>query len=390
MIELLSPAGDKERLKWALIYGADAVYLGGYKYSLRANATNFSIEDIKQSVLFAHSIHKKIYITVNILMHEKDTEELDQYLIELNEAKVDAIIVSDYAVISAVKRLELDLEIHLSTQESTTNFKTAQFYKDLGVNRIVLARECTLKDILDIKKNTDIELEVFIHGAMCTSYSGKCVLSNYITKRDSNRGGCAQVCRFNFDIKENQPFSIASKDLCMADSLRELISSNVDSLKIEGRMRSIYYIATVVDAYRHLIDKISSSSLDDATLEYYTKVLFRVANRESTHQFFMGDIGVKDQYYTGREEISNQDFLGIVLSYNEQTNIALIEQRNYFEVGDKIEIFGPNMDAKELVVHTILDQMNNSVEAARHPREVIKLIIPFVVKTNDILRRSVS
>ncbi|MEG2458013.1 MAG: U32 family peptidase, partial [Bacilli bacterium] len=380
MIELLSPAGDKERLKWALIYGADAVYLGGYKYSLRANATNFSIEDIKQSVLFAHSIHKKIYITVNILMHEKDTEELDQYLIELNEAKVDAIIVSDYAVISAVKRLELDLEIHLSTQESTTNFKTAQFYKDLGVNRIVLARECTLKDILDIKKNTDIELEVFIHGAMCTSYSGKCVLSNYITKRDSNRGGCAQVCRFNFDIKENQPFSIASKDLCMADSLRELISSNVDSLKIEGRMRSIYYIATVVDAYRHLIDKISSSSLDDATLEYYTKVLFRVANRESTHQFFMGDIGVKDQYYTGREEISNQDFLGIVLSYNEQTNIALIEQRNYFEVGDKIEIFGPNMDAKELVVHTILDQMNNSVEAARHPREVIKLIIPFVVK----------
>lgn len=390
MIELLSPAGDKERLKWALIYGADAVYLGGYKYSLRANATNFSIEDIKQSVLFAHSIHKKIYITVNILMHEKDTEELDQYLIELNEAKVDAIIVSDYAVISAVKRLELDLEIHLSTQESTTNFKTAQFYKDLGVNRIVLARECTLKDILDIKKNTDIELEVFIHGAMCTSYSGKCVLSNYITKRDSNRGGCAQVCRFNFDIKENQPFSIASKDLCMADSLRELISSNVDSLKIEGRMRSIYYIATVVDAYRHLIDKISSSSLDDATLEYYTKVLSRVANRESTHQFFMGDIGVKDQYYTGREEISNQDFLGIVLSYNEQTNIALIEQRNYFEVGDKIEIFGPNMDAKELVVHTILDQMNNSVEAARHPREVIKLIIPFVVKPNDILRRSVS
>ena len=253
MTEVLSPAGDLERLKWALMYGADAVYIGGYNYSLRANANNFSIPDITEGVAFAHSLGKKVYVTVNILFHNEDLEGLTEYLTTLSDIGVDAFIVSDLAVIKRIRELNLKPEIHISTQESSVNKFAVKFWESVGATRVVLARECSKIDILDIKNNTDAELEVFIHGAMCTSYSGRCVLSNYVTKRDSNRGGCSQVCRFIFKTKKYDDFQIASKDLSMIDHIPELVDMGVSSLKIEGRMRSMYYIATVVNTYKNVV-----------------------------------------------------------------------------------------------------------------------------------------
>lgn len=313
MTEVLSPAGDLERLKWALMYGADAVYIGGYNYSLRANANNFSIPDITEGVEFAHSLGKKVYVTVNILFHNEDLEGLTEYLTTLSDIGVDAFIVSDLAVIKRIRELNLKPEIHISTQESSVNKFAVKFWESVGATRVVLARECSKIDILDIKNNTDAELEVFIHGAMCTSYSGRCVLSNYVTKRDSNRGGCSQVCRFIFKTKKYDDFQIASKDLSMIDHIPELVDMGVSSLKIEGRMRSMYYIATVVNTYKNVVTLYKEGKLTNELMEYYKRVLNRLSNRENKSQFFTGDVNRSDQYYTGRKEVSNQDFLGVVL-----------------------------------------------------------------------------
>lgn len=388
MTEVLSPAGDLERLKWALMYGADAVYIGGYNYSLRANANNFSIQDITEGVDFAHSLGKKVYVTVNILFHNEDLEGLTEYLTTLSDIGVDAFIVSDLAVIKRIRELNLKPEIHISTQESSVNKLAVKFWESVGATRVVLARECSKIDILDIKNNTDAELEVFIHGAMCTSYSGRCVLSNYVTKRDSNRGGCSQVCRFIFKTKKYDDFQIASKDLSMIDHIPELVDMGVSSLKIEGRMRSMYYIATVVNTYKNVVTLYKEGKLTNELMEYYKRVLNRLSNRENKSQFFTGDVNRSDQYYTGRKEVSNQDFLGVVLDYSD--NVMKIEQRNNFKVGDTIEVFGPNTIATKIKVDSIINEENESVSVANHPQEVLYVKVPFKVEKNDILRVPIS
>ncbi len=388
MTEVLSPAGDLERLKWALMYGADAVYIGGYNYSLRANANNFSIQDITEGVEFAHSLGKKVYVTVNILFHNEDLEGLTNYLTTLSDIGVDAFIVSDLAVIKRIRELNLKPEIHISTQESSVNKFAVKFWESVGATRVVLARECSKIDILDIKNNTDAELEVFIHGAMCTSYSGRCVLSNYVTKRDSNRGGCSQVCRFIFKTKKYDDFQIASKDLSMIDHIPELVDMGVSSLKIEGRMRSMYYIATVVNTYKNVVTLYKEGKLTSELMEYYKRVLNRLSNRENKSQFFTGDVNVSDQYYTGRKEVSNQDFLGVVLDYTD--GVMKIEQRNNFKVGDTIEVFGPNTLATKIKVDSIINEENESVSVASHPQEVLYVKVPFKVEKNDILRVPIS
>lgn len=383
MVEILSPAGDLERLKWALTYGADAVYIGGYNYSLRANANNFSIDEIKEAVTFAHNLNKKVYVTVNILFHNEDLKNLDDYLIELSNANVDAFIVSDMAVIKRINELKLKPELHISTQESSTNKYTIKFWENLGATRVVLGRECSKLDMIDIKENTNAELEVFIHGAMCTSYSGRCVLSNYVTKRDSNRGGCSQVCRFTFNMDNYNDFQIASKDLSMIDYLEDLINIGVSSLKIEGRMRSMYYIATVVDAYKKVRDMVLNNTLTEEKLNYYKKVLNRVSNRENKPQFFDKDPSVNEQYYTGREEASNQDFLGLI---KKADDLVQIEQRNNFKIGDEIEVFGPNTAPQKFTLEYMVNEKMEETNVARHPREILYIKVPFKVNSGDILR----
>ncbi len=386
MVEVLSPAGNLEKLKWALMYGADAVYIGGEDYSLRANAGNFTINEIKEAVSFAHNLGKKVYITTNIIFHNEDIKNLDDYLITLSDIGVDAYIVSDLAVIKRINELKLKPEIHISTQESTINRGSAEFFKNLGASRVVLGREASREDIIDIKENVDIELEVFVHGAMCISYSGRCVLSNYVTKRDANRGGCAQVCRFNFNVpSENiSDYQICSKDLCMIDYVSDLIDIGVNSLKIEGRMRSLYYIATVVNSYKNIVNKKLNNNLTKEDIEYYKKVLNRLSNRENTAIFYASKPGASEQYYTGRKEESNQDFLGIVLEYN--NGYAKVEERNNFKIDSEIEVFSPINSARKFKVSEIINENGEKVMSAKHPQEILKIKVPFEVQKNDILR----
>ncbi len=393
-VELLAPAGDLERLKWALLYGADAVYIGGKDFSLRANATNFSIEEIKVACDFAHKLNKKVYVTINMVFHNKDYEGLEEYIKKIYEASVDAVIVSDLGCINIIKNTCPNLEIHVSTQSSTMNYKSAKFYKDLGVKRIVLARECSKQEIKNIIDKTNIDTECFIHGAMCVGISGRCVLSNYMTNRDSNRGGCSQICRWDFDlydenkkeIESDTKFTMCSKDLSMARYIPEMIDLGVKSFKIEGRMRSIYYIASVVNTYRKIIDEYLENKENYKFNENYEKILNRVANRENIPQFFHRKPDVKEQYYLGREEFSNQDFLGIVLDYDKKSKIATIEQRNYFKTNDAIEVFGPNTEVFKFKVTKIEDIDGNIIDTARHPKEILKIEIPKTVEKNDILR----
>ena len=388
--ELLLPAGDLNRLKFAFIYGADAVYIGGYNYSLRANANNFSLDEIKEAVEFAHKLNKKVYVTVNMIFHNEDLNDLDNYLIELDKIGIDSYIVSDFAVIEAIKRLKLKTKFFISTQKSITNLEAVKFYKELGAYRVVLARECSREDIKYIKENIDTELEVFIHGAMCTSYSGRCVMSNYVTLRDSNRGGCSQVCSFIFDNNTKHEYAFSSKDLNMIDYLSDMMDLGVESYKIEGRMKSLYYIATVSNAYRTIMDNKINGTLTKELIEYYKKVLNRVSNRENTPQFYNNVPGVEGQYYSGRQEISNKDFLGLILSYDKDTKEAVVEQRNKFSIGDTVEVFGPNTSIQKYKIEYIKNDKNEMVNSASHAQEIVKIKIPFDVCKNDIIRVEIS
>lgn len=392
-VELLAPAGSLESLKWAILYGADAVYVGGPSFGLRANALNFSLEELEEGIQFAHQKNKKVYVTVNIVMHEKETKELETYLKALEQVKADAIIVSDPAIIAFAKK-HTSLELHVSTQQSTLNYLGARFLKKIGASRIVLAREATKEDISDIMQHVPIEIETFIHGAMCASFSGRCVLSNYFTARDSNRGGCSQICRWDFDLLEDgekiegeKPFTFCTKDLSMIEKIPEMIELGISSFKIEGRMRSIYYIATVVSAYRKVIDAYYENRLTKELIQQEKKVLDRVANRESTVQFFDGYYGKDCQYYNGRFELSNQDFLGIVLEYDEKKNLAKIEQRNYFKVGDLVEFFGPNDFVNILKIEHIYDEEGKPLEIVNHPRQIVWIETDITLHKNDFMRK---
>lgn len=393
-IELLAPAGNLEKLKFAFDYGADACYIGGRDYSLRANAKNFSIEEIKEACLYAHNLDKKVYVTVNIVFHSKDTEGLIDYLKKLADIKVDAVIVSDPFVIEIINKNNIKLKVHISTQASTLNYETVMFWKDLGVERVVLAREASREEIKEIIDKTGMEIETFVHGAMCSSYSGRCTLSNYFTNRDANRGGCAQICRWEFPLYDSEmnmiesdtKFTASAKDLMMASEIREIIESGIISLKVEGRMRSNYYVATVINTYRNIIDDYYDNILTDEKLERYIKILNRVANRDAVVQFWDKMPGVDEQYYLGRNEVSNQDFLGIVTDYDDETKMVTITERNFFESGDEVEIFGANTRPFSFVMPDIYNEEGEKVNIARHPEEILKFKLDKKVYKNDIIR----
>lgn len=387
-IELLSPAGDLEKLRIAYLYGADACYIGGKDYSLRANANNFSTNEIKEAVSFAHNLGKKIYVTLNIIFHNEDLEGVTKYLKELSKANVDAVIISDVFLIDIIKKETPDLKIFLSTQDSVTNKESVKYFMNKGVSRVVLARELTKDEIKEIYDETKCELEIFLHGAMCTSYSGRCVLSNYFTNRDSNRGGCCQVCRFCFNLdKDKEPkFQMATKDLNLSTFIKDLIEINVTSLKVEGRMRGTYYLATVNSCYRNLIDAYYSNNQDEKLIERNINLLNRVSNRESSSQYFKGYVDYNDQYYNGRLENSNQDFLAQVIDYDKNTKEAIIEQRNYFKKGDIVNLFGPGNTDIDFKIEYIKDKDNNLVDIANHPKEVLKIKVPQEVTKDFMIR----
>ena len=369
-IELLSPAGDIERLKVTLLYGADAVYIGGEKYGLRANATNFTLDEIKEGCSFAHKLGKKVYLTLNIVFHNEDMEGVYDYISAVVDAGIDAFIVSDPFIISYIKNNHPNVEVHLSTQNSTTNYKTVEFFQKQGVDRVVLAREVSLEEMREIYNKTKIDLEVFIHGAMCTCYSGRCALSNYVTNRDANRGGCAQVCRFTFGVEGKKDFTFATKDNNLAAYIGNLIEAGVTSLKVEGRMRSLYYLATVIGTYREIIDRYYDSTLNDDILNVLEERLARVSNREVSTHYLLGEASAKDQYYTGRNEASNQDYLGQVISYDKSNKLVKIYERNYFIVGDTVELFTPKGDRLSFMVKKLYDEDMNLIDVARHPDDI--------------------
>ncbi|MBR1718446.1 MAG: U32 family peptidase [Bacilli bacterium] len=394
MPELLAPAGDMERLKYALIYGADAVYIGGPLLGLRANAINFSFDEIKEACSYAHSMNKKIYVTVNIVLHNKELKAVIDYLKHLEECNVDAIIVSDLTIVKLALE-HTKIPVHISTQASSMNVETAKFYKSLGCERIVLARECSKEEISAIKENVDIELECFIHGAMCAGISGRCALSNLFTGRDANRGGCAQICRWDFDllsenkeaIKGDKEFTFCAKDLSMLKYIPDMIDQGITSFKIEGRMRSIYYIATIVNIYRKVID---SYLLDKENYKYnpdYEKILRNCANRDSVPQFYNGVNDSTCGYYNGRVEVSNQDFLGVILDYDKESHLATVQERNLFKVGDKAIIFGPNHEDIEITIEEIYDLDGNKIALVRHPMEIVKLRLNKEVFKYDLIRK---
>lgn len=390
MVELLAPAGDKERLEFAFLYGADAVYFGGKDFSLRANAKNFDREDIKYACEYAHSLGKKVYVTINIVFHNEDIKGLEDYLLYLNEVKVDGIIASDILVLKKIKELSINVKVVLSTQASVLNEKSALFYKSLGVNQLVLAREAMKEDIKKIKDTTGLEIECFIHGAMCTSISGKCIMSNYMTNRDSNRGGCAQICRWVFNEEDEHPFTMTPKDLNLIDYIQDMIDVGVNTFKIEGRMRSIYYISTVILCYRRVIDKILNNTLTDEDKKYYLNVLNRVANRESAPQFFAKMPTYKEQYYNLRDEESNQDFLGIVKEFDEKNMIATIEERNLFKIGDKVQFIGPNIETFDDTINIIYDEEGNKIDVANKPKMIVKIKTKNILHPNDLMRVKIN
>ena len=393
MVELLAPAGNLERLKIALLYGADAVYFGGVNYSLRANAKNLKIDEIKEACDYAHSLSKKVYVTVNIVFHNDDVLGLEDYLRQLASCGVDAIIVSDPLVLKMVFDNKIDLEVHLSTQYSTVNYEAVNFWKDMGVKRIVLGRETSKEEIKEIIDKTGMDVEMFIHGAMCASYSGRCVLSNYFTNRDANRGGCAQICRWNFDllgddkkIDTKTKFTMSSKDLCMLEYLDDIISLGVKSLKVEGRMRSVYYIATVINVYRRAIDEYYMGKLTKERIKYFRKILNRVANRDSCDQFFNCFPTEREQYFLGREEVSNQDYLALIDDYDGEYVMAI--SKNYFKKGDRVQIISPKREVISFTMPDIYDSNGNIINVSNHPEEIIRFKLDIPVERLDMMRTS--
>lgn len=390
--ELLAPAGNLEKLKIAIMYGADAVYIGGQQFSLRARASNFGLDDIKDACDFAHARGKKVYVTTNIIPHNNNLAGLQEYLQNLEQAGVDAIICASPVVIQTAKE-HTTLEIHVSTQMSLTNYESVKFWQDQGASRVVLARELTKDELATTREKTDASLEVFIHGGMCVSYSGRCTLSNNMTDRDANRGGCAHSCRWNYDLFEDEKklndddmfFSMSSKDLQTVRHISDLIDLGIDSLKIEGRMKSIHYIATVVSTYRKLIDDITDEH--DIDLPKYLLEIKKAENRLTSHGFMQGMTTIHEQLYNMRNEEPTQEFIGLVIDYDKESLMATIEQRNKFVVGDEVEILSPRFDPLKFKVEDILDKDGQSLDAARHPKEHVQILIPFMVEPYDMLRK---
>lgn len=394
--ELLAPAGNLEKLKVAIKYGADAVFVGGKEFSLRSSASNFSLEDIKEAVTFAKKYNAAIHVTCNIILHQDNLDGIEQYLKTLDEIGVQAIIVADPYIMSIAKKLNLNLEVHVSTQLSTLNSKAIKFYQNLGMDRVVLGREVCYQDLKTILDKTNIDIEYFIHGAMCIHYSGRCMLSNYFSRRDANRGGCSQSCRWYYDlfIKDKQvndngviPFSMSSKDMALINHIPELIELGVNSFKIEGRMKSLHYIATVVSTYRKLIDDYCKDPDNFVMSDKYYQELLKAANRALCTGFFDNQADNNKQIYNQRDEHPTQEFCARVIGYDESNQIAIIEQRNYFKLGDQIEFFSPSHENVIVPVEKIINEENEEVSVANHPMEILKLPVCYKLKVDDMGRR---
>lgn len=399
-IELLAPAGNLEKLKMAVLYGADAVYFGGQNFGLRAKAKNFDLGDIEKGVKFCHRHNVKAYVTVNIIPHEDDLKDLENYIQFLDNIEVDALIVADPGILSIIKKTAPHMEIHLSTQANTTNSQSANFWYEQGVKRIVLARELSLKEIKEIqsKKNIGLELEVFIHGAMCISYSGRCLLSSFMAERHANLGDCAQPCRWKYALQEesrpgeyfpiaedeNGSFILNSKDMCMFHHLKDILDAGIKYLKIEGRMKSSYYVATVVRSYRQAIDNINNKDFDR---EYWFNEILKASHRDFTTGFYYGNPKGEGQLYTSSSYIREYDYIGWIKDFDKATKIATVEQRNKFSLGEEVEIFGPNIKHIDYKIEKIIDDKGNKLESAPHPQQIIKMKIDEDIKENYLIRR---
>lgn len=398
--ELLAPAGNLEKLKIAIHYGADAVFIGGQEFGLRSNADNFTLEEMAEGVAFANKYGAKIYVTTNIFAHNENMDGLEEYLQGIEKAGVTGIIVADPLIIETCKQVAPSLEIHLSTQQSLSNWKAMQYWKEEGLHRVVLARETSAEEIQEMKEKVDIEIETFIHGAMCIAYSGRCTLSNHMTARDSNRGGCCQSCRWDYDLMQVQetemplfeqgdaPFAMSPKDLNLITSIPKLIELGIDSLKIEGRMKSIHYVATVVTVYRKVIDAYCADPENFKFKQEWIEELDKCANRDTASAFFEGVPGYQEQMYGNHSKKTTYDFVGMVLDYNEETNIATIQQRNHFKPGQTVEFFGPEIENFTQVVEKIWDEDGNELDAARHPLQIVKIRVDKQVYPYNMMRKN--
>lgn len=400
--ELLAPAGNLEKLKMAIIYGADAVYLGGEEFSLRAYADNFSIEDMREGIEFAHNRGKKVYVTVNIFPHNDDLKDIPNYIQQIKEIGADGVILSDLGVFSIVKEVAPELEVHISTQANNTNYKSALLWHELGAKRVILARELSLGEIKEIRQKTpqDLEFEVFVHGAMCISYSGRCLLSNYMANRDSNSGQCAHPCRWKYYLMEEKrpgeylpvyenergTFIYNSKDLCMIEHIPELVECGLSSLKLEGRIKSSYYVATVVKSYRQAIDTYFKNPKEYKYNPIWLEEIKKASHREFTTGFYFGKPSGNEQIYDNSSYIREYSFVGMVLDYDDTTKMATVEQRNRFYVGDEVEVVSPN-DYFIQKVTSMTNEEGQKIDVAPHPQMIIKIPINQRVEKYTMIRK---
>lgn len=401
-IELLSPAGNMDKLKMAIRYGADAVYCAGQAFGLRAGSANFNNEELKEAVEFVHAHGKKIYVTCNIIPHNEDLVGLEEYLQYLESIHVDAIIVADLGIFLLAKRVAPGLELHVSTQANTTNYLTTEFWKEQGAARVVVAREVSIKDIKTMRESADIEIEAFIHGAMCISYSGRCLLSNYFTTtRDANRGQCAQACRWKYSLVEsNRPgeyypieedqhgtYIFNSKDLCLLKHIPELYEAGVDSLKIEGRMKSVHYVATVTKVYREAIDTYLKEGKDWYVRDEWMEELEKISHRPYTEGFSVEKPDETAQNYGKSSNTQTHDFIGLVEGYNAEEGFAYMEQRNNFMVGDEVEFCQPHGALVHHVITKMTDENGEEITVAPHPQMKVRLYIDTPLETYSMMRR---
>lgn len=402
--ELLAPAGTLEKLKMALAFGADAVYLGGKAYGLRALGGNFTQDELREAVAYAHARAAKVYVTVNIFPHNADLNGLPDYLRFLQEIQVDGLLVADLGVFMMAKEVAPQLPLHISTQANNTNWRTVCEWQKLGAQRVVLARELSLQEIREIRQHTDVELEMFVHGAMCISYSGRCLLSSYFTGRDANRGSCAQCCRWKYALVEEtrpgQYFPIAedergtyimnSKDLCLLPYLPEVMACGVDSLKIEGRMKSVHYAASVTKAYRAAIDSYVKDPQNFVVRQEWREELAKVSHRPYTTGFAFGRPTAEDQVYGTSSYEQNSDFVGLVRDYDAATGYALVEQRNNMKCGQELEIFPPQGDGWRQELRDMQDEDGEPITVAPHPQQFVHIRMARPVEPWTILRRDIG
>lgn len=402
--ELLAPAGSMEKGRIALLYGADAIYLGGKMFGLRAFANNFSSDEMDEITRFAHRLGKKVYVTVNIFAHNADIAALPEYLLELRKTGVDALLVSDLGVWAIAREVTPDLPLHVSTQANTTNYASVRAWERLGAERVVLARELSIKEICEIRRKTKVELEAFVHGAMCISYSGRCLLSSYLTGRDSNRGACTQACRWEYDMyklaekkrpgeyfdleeDEHGTYVMNSKDLCLIEYLPQLMQAGICSFKIEGRMKSVHYVATVTSVYRRAIDSCWNNMAAYSVPEEWFAELNKISHRQYTTGFALQKPDHNAQVYSSSKSEETHDFVGIALGYDAETQRVCFEQRNNVKAGEPLEILMPDGTLLPFMLEDMRDEDGNSIDCAPHAQQKFTALSKAKITEYSLLRR---